>query len=91
MGEQKLRLRLEVTFYITQALSGHGCFTSYLHRFGKADYLACVFCEYGDDNAEHTLFYCDAWHIARRSVGILVGSDLDSSNMVDLMMESKNN
>lgn len=42
-------------------------------------------------NAEHTLFYYDAWHVARRSVRILVGLDLDSSNMVDLIIQSKNN
>lgn len=66
-----------------------GCFPSYLHRFRKSDSHACVYCADGNDSAEHTLFNCDAWHVVRRNVEILVGSDLDASNMMDLIPISK--
>ncbi|XP_033251710.1 uncharacterized protein LOC117190756 [Drosophila miranda] len=32
----------QVNFYLTQLLSGHGCFRSYLHRFGHADLVLLV-------------------------------------------------
>lgn len=76
---------------MTLVLSGLGCFPSYLHKFGNSDSPACAYCADEKNNADHTLFNCDAWHVARRNVEILVESDLDASNMVDLMLVSKNN
>jgi len=35
-----------IDFHLTQALTGHGCFSAYLHRFGKLASSACMFCEY---------------------------------------------
>jgi len=55
----------EVNFHMTQALSGHGCFSSYLHRIGKLDSPACWYCEAPSDDALHTLFFCDAWYSRR--------------------------
>lgn len=81
----------DITFHMTQALSGHDCFSLYLHRFEKSVSPACVFCGYGNDNAKYTLFSCDAWHVMKRRIGILVASELNSTNMVDLMLASKDN
>nr|BAK38647.1 unnamed protein product [Tribolium castaneum] len=56
-----------VNFYLTQALSGHGCFGSFLFRIGKSDSDACWYCGEKDD-PKHTLFYCVRWEEERLKV-----------------------
>jgi hypothetical protein len=46
------------TFRLTQLLSGHGCFRSYLHRMNRAPDSICVYCGNEDDPAEHNIFVC---------------------------------
>ena len=41
----------EVGFYLTQALSGHGCFNAYLRRFEKRDEEMCCYCDFPVDTA----------------------------------------
>lgn len=43
-------------------MTGHGCFSSYLHRIGKLTSPECWYCGSLVDDAFHTLFQCDAWH-----------------------------
>lgn len=48
-------------FHLTQALTGHGCYNEYLHRFGKLEQPGCTSCGNSRDDAEHTIFFCDRW------------------------------
>ena len=50
----------EVNFYLTQFLSGHGNFGSYLKRFKIKESDACAFC-WEIDTPEHTFFKCPKW------------------------------
>jgi hypothetical protein len=50
----------ELNYHLTQALSGHGCFASFLQKIGKQETDICWFCEDRDD-PEHTLFVCERW------------------------------
>jgi len=52
---------LTLTFRLTQVLSGHGCFRSYLKRFNRADDSYCAYCVDPDDTVEHTVFTCPRW------------------------------
>lgn len=63
-----------VTFHITQALSGHGCFASYLRRFGLLDSAKCWFCVNDNDDALHTLFECSAWEENRAALAEKIGA-----------------
>ena len=56
----------EVDYYLTQALSGHGCFNKYLHSRRRAEKSNCNFCQKEDD-AEHTLFECTQWTYIRET------------------------
>ena len=51
---------LEADYYLTQALSGHGCFNAFLYKRKKSDTDLCPYCGKLDD-AEHTLFHCSRW------------------------------
>lgn len=44
----------EMNFHLTQLLSGHGCFSSYIHRIGKKETPACRHCNSVLDDAHHT-------------------------------------
>jgi hypothetical protein len=62
------RGRLEVSFRVTQMLSGHGCFGEYLCRIGKERTTRCHHCAAGCDTAYHTLAHCTIctrWRIAQ--------------------------
>lgn len=54
----------EVDYFLTQALSGHGCFRKFLFGKKRADSDECPYCEMPDD-AEHTLFVCEKWSATR--------------------------
>uniref|UniRef100_A0A2S2QW03 Reverse transcriptase n=1 Tax=Sipha flava TaxID=143950 RepID=A0A2S2QW03_9HEMI len=51
----------QVDFHLTQMLSGHGCFGSYLNRIGKEESLKCHHCPAEEDDAMHSLFECRSW------------------------------
>ena len=79
----------QVGFYLEQALSGHGCFDAYLKRFKKRDNESCSYCGSFVDKAEHTLFFCARWGVAREAVGREVGAQLTPDTMVSLMLQSE--
>ena len=66
----------EVSFYLAQALSGHGCFNAYLRRFKKKDEEMCCYCDFPVDNAEHALFVCAKWGVAREALGQAMDAEL---------------
>lgn len=82
-GEWLERRHGGVTFRVTQLLTGHGCFGTYLYRIGKVDTPGCEHCddEEAEDSAEHTLEECSAWSeeraILRNSLGLVVGVDVE--------------
>ncbi|XP_030753937.1 uncharacterized protein LOC115880792 [Sitophilus oryzae] len=45
----------EVDYYLTQALSGYGCFNAFLYKRKRSNTEICKYCEAIDD-AEHMLF-----------------------------------
>ncbi|CAI6377148.1 unnamed protein product [Macrosiphum euphorbiae] len=55
---------------MAQALTGHGCFESYLWRRKKAANPGCVNSPAVFDDAEHTLFVCPFWDAERADVAV---------------------
>lgn len=54
----------EVDYFLTQALTGHGCFSRYLYDRRRSTTFDCPYCN-DDDDVEHTLFFCPKWEEAR--------------------------
>lgn len=50
----------EVDFHLSQLLSGHGCFGSYLKRFHLRTDESCIICGSTPDDVEHAILGCDA-------------------------------
>lgn len=48
----------DTNYYLTQFLSGHGCFRKYLHRFGHDSSPMCPNCAEEEEDANHVVFHC---------------------------------
>ena len=68
------RSRGELDYHLTQLLTGHGCFASFLHRIGKRDAPHCAHCTSEVDDAAHTLLDCPAWNTERAALVAVLGS-----------------
>jgi len=55
-----------IQYHLTQFLTGHGCFNTYLLRFKKREDAVCMYCGNEHDDAEHTFIVCDRWWRQRR-------------------------
>lgn len=63
-----------LTFCLTQLLSGHGCFGSYLFRIKRAASPVCEACNLGEiDTPEHTLMVCVRWQAERERLIRTIG------------------
>ena len=80
----------EVNYYLTQLLSGHGYFRSYLFKQGKVESPMCLACGQAVDNAEHTLFICSQWNLQRGVLREKIG-EFSPGNMVELMLKKEEN
>lgn len=79
----------QVTYHLTQVLSGHGCFGSYLHRFHLLDSDEWAQCDHTPDDPEHAIFMCDAWANWRyQTCGELDVEELRADNFIELMISS---
>lgn len=86
-----LRKHGEINFHLTQVISGHGCFSTYLHKYAKLESAECWYCSNPTDNACHIVFECDAWHVLRNKAETYLGSSLTPRNMITILLSSKRN
>lgn len=78
----------QVNFHLTQLLSGHGCFGSYLEKIKKEVPPGCHHCPAQVDDARHTLIECSAWNIERVLLEHQIGK-LDERMLVNKMLSSQ--
>lgn len=63
-----------LTYRVTQMLTGHGCFANYRKKIGATDNDTCEECQGQTDSATHTLFECPAFHTQRDNLKNKLGS-----------------
>jgi hypothetical protein len=78
-------------FHLTQFLTGHGCFGSYLHRIGKLESPECIDCLAPTDDAEHAFFHCDRWWRRRRELEMKIDGELMPETVIETMLKSPAN
>lgn len=74
-----------LTYHMTQALTGHGCFQAYLHRMARAASPRCVHCSADSDTVEHTLFECAEWAPFREELCVRLGHRPTAFDVQELM------
>jgi hypothetical protein len=78
----------EVNYYLTQFLSGHGYFCSYLSNMGKVRSPGCIFCSADRDDAYHTFFVCEQWNEERTNLEATIG-EFQPETIVGIMISDK--
>ena len=81
----------EVSYHLSQALTGHGGFNKYLCDFRIVDSSACNICHADIDDAKHTLFECKAWDTERENCNVNLQQVINPDNMVDIMLSTHEN
>ena len=76
----------EMSYWLTQFLTGHGCFKAYLHRFGRAENSECTNCAAPRDTAEHTVFECPRWETGRQKLQTELGLRVGPDNITQVML-----
>lgn len=80
-----------LNFYLTQFLSGHGCFRSYLYRFGHDSSPFCPCCPEDMEDPEHVFFVCPRFDLQRANLRQQVGENVSSGNIIQIMLVSLEN
>lgn len=78
----------KLDYHLTQALTAHGSFRTYSHRIKKDAVDTCVYCD-AVDTAEHTLFECVRWHVARDAAEKELGERISPDNLSRVMLGSE--
>lgn len=76
----------ELTYNMTQFLTGHGCFGSYLKLMNRAKTGECHMC-HQTETARHMLFECGGWSTERKSCFRTTG-ELTPANFTDQILNS---
>ncbi|XP_013175655.1 PREDICTED: uncharacterized protein LOC106123791 [Papilio xuthus] len=81
----------EPTYFLTQLLTGHGCFSRYLCEVvGIESGPECHQCASGDvDTAEHTLAVCTGWDAQCATLTGAIGRDLSLPAVIRAMAGSE--
>jgi hypothetical protein len=77
----------QVSYWLTQFLTGHGSFGVYLKRIGKRATDTCPYCDDRDD-ACHTVFSCSHWEEDREQCWTETGVQTPAT-IVDVMIGSE--
>lgn len=81
----------ELTYELTQYITGHGAFRAYLKRIGKRQSSTCNLCESGEeDDADHAIFHCRYFNAEREKWKELTDHQITEENIIDKMIESEN-
>ena len=75
----------EVNYYLTQFLTGHGCFRAYLHRFKIVESPLCPECDVTED-VEHTFFDCPRFQETHRTLWEVLGGRATPESIINRML-----
>ena len=83
VGEWVGRGHGNLTYRLTQVLTGHGVFGSYLARIGREETAECWFCGALEDDVDHTVAICPTWDVHRQRLVEVIGPDLSTRGLVN--------
>uniref|UniRef100_W8ADE4 Putative 115 kDa protein in type-1 retrotransposable element R1DM n=1 Tax=Ceratitis capitata TaxID=7213 RepID=W8ADE4_CERCA len=79
----------ETDYYLTQFLTGHGCFRQYLHKYTHADTPYCLHCSGETEDAEHILLYCSRFENERKQLIQCIRGTLTPESLLEAMILKK--
>ena len=79
----------EINYHLSQFLTGHGSFASYLYKIRKAETATCTYCNQAEDTARHTFYECGRWEEGRKRVATEMGGEFTPEKTIAAMIEKK--
>ncbi|KAL1487808.1 hypothetical protein ABEB36_015563 [Hypothenemus hampei] len=76
-------------YFLTQALTGHGVFGTYLERIGKQQDAECWYCACREDSPEHTIFICPEWDGLRLETENKIKGKITKENISELLTNNR--
>ena len=90
IGKWYYREHGELTYELTQFITGHGAFRDYLKRIKKRSSGECNLCGSGEkDDAEHAIFHCSYFNSARERWKQETEERITEENILTDMIESE--
>ena len=80
----------EVDYYLTQLLTGHGCYRARLFQFNYEDDPHCTNCWEHLEDVEHVFFHCPRFDMEREELRETIG-DVVPETIVGYMLQSTEN
>lgn len=81
----------DVNYYLTQLLSGHGCFREYLYKYKHVDDPSCLYCKGKTESAEHVLMECVRFEEERSLIEQYTREPITPHGLVQYMLRSQDN
>nr|CAH7765783.1 unnamed protein product [Callosobruchus chinensis] len=78
----------EISYYLSQFLTGHGLFNAYLYRIGKRNSAMCSYCS-SEDDPRHTFFECERWESKGQLLQLSLGIILTPENLMPEIFKSE--
>ena len=78
-----------MNYYLSQMLSGHGCFRAYLYKFKYEEFPECLACVGILENAEYVFFTCPRFREQRKNVETAIDLKITPTNLTEAMLASK--
>lgn len=79
----------DVTYHLTQFLTGHGKFRSYLFKINRDISPQCPNCSTEEETPEHLLFECPRFRAERNTLAAECECDLNAQNIIGEMCKSE--
>lgn len=77
-----------LNYELSQFLTGHGNFQSYLNKMGITQNNQCRYCNEVDDS-RHMAFHCPRWSLERQTCWTKLGATQTPTSIIDRMMSSR--
>jgi len=74
---------------MTQLLTEHGSFGTFLRRIGKVETAICPFCTLEDDSVTHTIQVCPEWAEQRIDLQTVVSLSLELTDIIGAISSSR--
>lgn len=78
-----------INYTMTQILTGHDCFNSYLERMEKSNSALCNHCTEFIDDMKHTLCDCEAWNYERDEMKATINSNINLDNIIKAICSNR--
>lgn len=77
-----------LSFRVTQILTGHGYFNTYLYKIGATNTAECAECGAREDTVQHVVAECLRFTLRRNAFQTVTGTNLSPVSIIGALLDS---